>query len=236
MKKTIYTVYADGASSGNPGNGGWAFIVSDGKNVEEFGAGEKNVTNNQMEMKAFLEALSVLPDGADAKFFLDSKYVIEGSSKWIFGWMKNNWKTKTGDEVKNKELWQEIFGLLQGKNIEYTLVPGHSGVPANERVDVIAAGFAQGEFKNKKDANLYKGKLSEYSISLEFNPKEVTKKKKTKNTGKAYSYVSMVSGKILTHKTWAECEARVKGAKGAKFKKALDVEDEAQIKSQFASL
>jgi ribonuclease HI len=116
--------------------------------------------------------------------------------------------------------------VLQKVRTSWVLVPGHAGVPANERCDEIATSFADGEI-----TPLYSGAEKDYPVDLSMSVDAFAEKKSTKKsgTGKAYSYVSMVDGKILTHKTWAECEARVKGVGGTKFKKVFSKEEEGQL-------
>ena len=156
----------------------------------------------------------------------DSSYVINGITKWVHGWRKNNWQTSQKEDVVNRDLWEKLFSLTAGKKIEWKYVAGHSGTPGNERCDEIATIFADGN-----DPSLYKGSLLNYSVPL-FDLSKVSsanKKTKSRSKAKAYSYLSMIDGAIMKHKTWAECEKRVKGKSGAKFKKALSAEEEEEI-------
>lgn len=217
------TIFTDGGSIGNPGPGGWGAIVADkgeGK-VVELGGRDENTTNNRMEMTAIIEALSKAPGGA-IDIYSDSKYVIQGITQWIFGWQKNDWKTKSKTDVLNKDLWQKLVEVSSSKDIEWHHVEGHAGVPANERVDEIANSLARG-----KSVSLFNGDLSDYSVDLS-KTKGSQEAKTRKSNGKAYSYISMVDGKVEKHKTWTECEARVKG-KQARFKKTFSKEDEEEI-------
>lgn len=217
------TIFTDGGSIGNPGPGGWGAIVADkgeGK-VVELGGRDENTTNNRMEMTAIIEALSKAPGGA-IDIYSDSKYVIQGITQWIFGWQKNDWKTKSKTDVLNKDLWQKLVEVSSSKDIEWHHVEGHVGVPANERVDEIANSLARG-----KSVSLFNGDLSDYSVDLS-KTKGSEEAKTRKSNGKAYSYISMVDGKVEKHKTWTECEARVKG-KQARFKKTFSKEDEEEI-------
>lgn len=230
MMKPIL-VFTDGASRRNPGPGGWGAIVVDEARVVELGGGEPHTTNNRMELSAVIEALAFVSQTMlhDSSFtiqlFTDSSYVLNGATKWIHGWKNTGWKTKQKDDVLNKDLWEKLVPLLSMFKIEWVLLKGHRGISANERCDVIATTFADG-----KKLKLFDGKLSDYDVDLSVKvlPGASTSKSKAKK-GTAFSYVSMLGGKVMAHKTWAECEKRVKGKSGAKFKKSFSKEDEAEI-------
>lgn len=227
-------IFIDGASSGNPGPGGWgALILTAQDRVVELGGGANPVTNNQMELLAALRALErleeIAPNGA-VDVYTDSKYLIEGVTKWIFGWQKNGWKTKEGRPVANSDIWVRLnevhFRRKKRAPVRWNHVPGHSGVAGNERVDEIAVAFSKG-----RDPYLYDGTLKDYSLSdlrdtAKSAPMAVKKKKKD---GPAYSYLSLVNGKAMRHSTWSECENRVKGMTAAKYRKTLSAEDEQAI-------
>lgn len=231
MQKDI--IFTDGAARGNPGPGGFGAIVVLGGVVQELGGNEKHTTNNRMELSAVIAALEFVSKANKLSaisyqlvLHTDSSYVLNGATKWIHGWQKNNWKTKDKKDVLNKDLWERLGKVLPEVSVEWKLVKGHSGVPANERCDVIATTHADGD-----KPRLYKGPLSRYTIDL--NVSSVSGQLKTKNkklkTGSAHSYVSMVNGAIKTHKTWAECEKRVKGVSNTKFKKSVSPADEKMI-------
>ena len=241
MNSNSAVVFTDGSSRGNPGPGGFGAVVifpenGDGElKVKEIGGREDHTTNNRMELRACIEALSFLNTinyKLQTVIYSDSSYVINGITKWVFGWQKNGWKTATKNEVENRDLWEELFAHTRGKQIEWKQVGGHVGVAGNERCDEIATAFA-----DSSDIDLYLGPLENYSVKNILDLKEDANAVATKSSSrshsnaKAYSYVSMVDDKIETHKTWAECEARVKG-KRAKYKKALSSEGEAQIIAQ----
>jgi ribonuclease HI len=221
-------IFTDGSSLGNPGPGGWGAIVVFDDRVKELGGGEKHTTNNRMELSATIGALKIVGEG---KIILhtDSSYVINGITKWIWGWKKNNWITSTKTEVINRDLWEELSNLVTGKKIEWKYVGGHIGVAGNMRADEIAVSFAEG-----KPIKLFDGKFADYEIknildtSHDVEMKKERGASKLHSKSKAYSYVSLVDGKIMTHQTWAECEKRVKG-KSAKYKKALSKQDEESI-------
>jgi len=137
----------DGACSGNPGPGGWGgLIIFDDKSELEIGGSEQNTTNNRMELTAAIKTLEKLKTYKLKKNFklrTDSKYVIEGYTKWITNWKRNGWKTSSGKSVQNLDLWQKIDQLrINGLVMEY--VKGHSGDKQNDRVDKIATNYSKG--------------------------------------------------------------------------------------------
>lgn len=238
MKVYIFT---DGASKGNPGPGGWGAVVFHAEKVVELGGREVETTNNRMELRAAIEGLKAIASlnrKEEIVVFSDSSYVINGITKWIFGWEKNNWQSSKKEPVANSDLWQELKKETSGKNISWRQVPGHSDVAGNERANDIAEEFAFG-----RKLELFHGPSGSYGIALLSRDepldrdgkisslKKATTKKKT-STQPAYSYVSMVDGKIETHRTWEQCKARVSG-KRALFKKALTAEDEKSIIASF---
>ena len=219
-------IFTDGSSRGNPGPGGWGTIISFDGVVVELGGAEKKTTNNRMELMAVIKGLEYLRSkNKEITIYTDSSYVLKGATQWVFGWKQNDWKTQGKQDVLNRDLWEELSGLLVGAKLTWQLVPGHAGVPANERCDEIATSFADGEI-----TPLYSGHAKDYPVDLSTAPGNTfSVGKKTKNTGKAYSYVSLVDGKVMAHKTWAECEARVKGVAGVKFKKVFSPEEEGEL-------
>ena len=230
------TIFCDGASKGNPGPGGWGALVATHERVVELGGHSAHTTNNRMELTAAAEAVRFASklSGTQVAVHTDSSYVINGITKWVGGWKKNGWKTKDKKEVLNKELWMQLDAAVQNTvgTIAWHYVGGHVGVAGNERVDTIASDFAE-----HKKVTLYSGPRSAYEIDIANLGRDegLHKEKsagKARSKAKAYSYVSKVDGKIMTHKTWGECEARVKG-KTARYKKALSPDDEAAIIKEF---
>jgi ribonuclease HI len=225
-------IFADGACSGNPGPGGWSSIIVLGNGtVLELGGRDPQTTNNRMELMAVIQPLQDLgPQRIDV--FTDSSYVIRGITQWIWAWMKRNWISAEGKDVANADLWKQLLAATRGKEIEWKFVKGHAGIPGNERVDEIAVAFAKG-----KQPQLYRGPLSNYNIAIHDIPENTSlpdrkpTDKDTKSKAKAYSYLSLVGGILMRHSTWPECERRVKGRPGTKFKKAMSAEEEIQILS-----
>lgn len=145
---TEVILYTDGACSGNPGPGGWGFILrhpKSGKEIERSG-GNAETTNNRMEMQAVIEGLKVLTRPTSVELVSDSKYVLDGLKQWMPNWKKNGWKRKEKGKfqpVKNVELWQELDSLVSKHRVELTYVPGHAGHPENERCDQLAVQAAR---------------------------------------------------------------------------------------------
>jgi ribonuclease HI len=141
-------LFTDGACSGNPGPGGWAFILrhpSSGKEKEESG-GEKDTTNNRMELTAVIRGLSALKKPSQVELFTDSVYVGKGLSQWLAKWKQNNWQRKEGKRwlpVKNDDLWKRLDELARTHRIAFTHVAGHSGHPENDRCDELAVAAYQ---------------------------------------------------------------------------------------------
>lgn len=225
-------IFTDGACSGNPGRGGWgAVIVLPGGEVRELGDHSPSTTNNRMEIAAALFALkAVAEEKAAIWLYTDSVYVIRGITQWIWGWRKRGWKTAEGQDVSNRDQWEELAKIVAARpasaGIEWRFVRGHNGVPGNERVDEIAVAFSKSQ-----PANLYVGPITRYDVAIFDLPEshELPEMKEKQKKQAAYSYVSVVDGKAQRHQTWSECEARVKGRSGARFKKAMSVDDEAEI-------
>lgn len=133
------TIYTDGACSGNPGPGGWGAILMMGENKKEISGGCANTTNNIMELTAVIEALKLLKRPCKVNVYSDSAYVVNAfEQKWIYGWMKKNWKTAGGDPVKNKELWQELYSLTKVHDVTFNKVKGHADNEFNNKCDELA--------------------------------------------------------------------------------------------------
>ena len=136
-------VYTDGSCLGNPGNGGWAFVVINEKDISYRAGFERNTTNNQMELMAAIKAIEFLGKYNDINLNTDSNYVKEGITIWIFNWKKNNWKTSTKQPVKNKELWERLDNLCENKNINWCWVKAHDTSEFNNQVDELARKAAE---------------------------------------------------------------------------------------------
>lgn len=141
-------LFTDGACSGNPGPGGWAFILrcrTTGKELER-AAGEPSTTNNKMELQAVIEGLQALKEPCDVTLHADSSYVLQGMQSWMKGWKSRDWKRKDGSKmvpVKNVEQWKRLDQLMQKHQIQFEHVKGHSGHLENERCDQLAVAAYQ---------------------------------------------------------------------------------------------
>lgn len=133
-------IYTDGACKGNPGPGGWGVYLKSGEHEKELWGGERDTTNNRMELMAVIQALSALKRPCQVSLHLDSEYVRKGITEWIHGWKKKGWVTAAKQPVKNAELWQRLDGLVHGgpHRIDWHWVKGHAGNPGNERADALA--------------------------------------------------------------------------------------------------
>ena len=227
-------VFTDGASKGNPGPGGWGVILAtpDG-HVTELGGGAAATTNNRMELTGAIQALTHLRSTVGpVSIYTDSTYVIQGIREWIHGWKRRDWKTSTGSDVLNRDLWEELWNLTSARGprgITWHYVRGHVGIPGNERVDVIADSFAMQE-----PVSLYDGPQEGYRIPIRDLPDDTSVPARSPGSGArssaaAYSYLSVVDGQPMKHATWTECEQRVKGRSGARFKKAASAADQEAI-------
>jgi ribonuclease HI len=137
-KENTVVVYTDGACSGNPGPGGWGSVLLFNGHRRELSGGEKETTNNRMEMMAVIQALEALQRPCDVLIHTDSTYVMKGMTEWLEQWKKRNWKTAAKKPVKNVELWQELEQAISRHCVSWKWVKGHSGVPENERADELA--------------------------------------------------------------------------------------------------
>lgn len=132
------TIWTDGACSGNPGPGGWGVVMRYNGHERELSGGESETTNNRMELKAAIEALSALTRACEVDIYTDSQYVRGGVTGWMENWKRNGWKTSDKKPVKNEDLWRELDAARQRHTIAWHWVKGHAGHPENERADELA--------------------------------------------------------------------------------------------------
>jgi ribonuclease HI len=137
MKDTV-VIYTDGACRGNPGPGGWGVILSYKGVVKELYGGEKETTNNRMELTAAIQGLEVLKKQCKVELNTDSKYVLQGITEWLPNWKKRGWKTAGNKPVKNEDLWRRLEAAGSQHTIEWKWVKGHSGHKENDRADELA--------------------------------------------------------------------------------------------------
>jgi ribonuclease HI len=135
-------IATDGACKGNPGPGGWGAVLRFNGTEKDLSGSEKLTTNNRMELTAAIRALEALTRPCRVTLSTDSRYVMDGLTKWIHGWQRNGWKTADKKPVKNAELWQELLAAARPHNIDWVWVKGHAGHPDNERADRLASDAA----------------------------------------------------------------------------------------------
>lgn len=243
MHEEKLIIYTDGSSLGNPGLGGYGAVIVSPKleEVVELGGGKPKTTNNEMEMTAVVAALSYCAiNTMPITLYTDSKFVINGITKWVHVWRKNGWQTSSKQPVTHRSLWQQMYDLVTSRGsaggVTWKYVPGHQGVPGNERVDTIATSFSSG-----KPEQLFRGRLSDYPLDILQEPTaaELVNTKKSSSGGVTEpgypKYLSWLDGKLETHTVWADCEARVKG-KPAKFKKVKNQHEEKEILSKWGAV
>ncbi len=230
-------VFTDGAAKGNPGPGGWGVVVvtPDGQ-VTELGGRADHSTNNRMELTGAINGLAecqAVP--GPVAVYTDSTYVIQGIRQWIWGWRSRGWRTATGTEVLNRDLWERLSTLVDARGkggIAWHYVRGHIGTPGNERVDEIADGLAQRQRHPALSRSAERLSAADPGAAGGYGraraPRRVVGR--AVSGGKAaHSYLSVVDGTAMRHATWAECERRVKGRSGARFKKAMSPSEETAI-------
>lgn len=230
-----HLLFTDGSSLGNPGPGGWgAILVIDNLRVTELGGREEHTTNNRMELMSLVEGLRRLHnESGNLTIYTDSSYAVKGATEWSMGWKRRGWKTMGKTDVENRDIWEPLLELLEERKkigqIKWEHIPGHSGIEGNERADEIATGFAGGG-----EVDLYQGDLGDYALdilNIAMDERRARKRAvaKTRSRQTAYSYLSLVDGVAKRHTTWPECEKRVKGKAGVKYKKSVSPEDEKAI-------
>jgi ribonuclease HI len=131
-------IFTDGSCLTNPGNGGWAAIIKQDEKIRRISGSEKNTTNNRMELLAPINALKQINTESPVEIYTDSQYVKLGITEWINNWVKNNWQTSKKENVKNKDLWIELYNLNKSFDINWNWVKAHAGNELNEEVDLLA--------------------------------------------------------------------------------------------------
>jgi ribonuclease HI len=216
--------YTDGACLGNPGPGGWGvrILYPDG-GVRELGGMAAATTNNRMELQAAIEALQLLHSYPQVVIFTDSRYLIDGLTKWLPAWRRRGWVTSTNTPVKNRDLWMTLE-RLNHPGMRWQHVRGHSGDPNNERVDTIARACAA-----KRDPALFCGQAGTpadpvLAVFMTALPTPLDSKTALASHGPAPApaparYISIVHGSVAIDPDWATCAARVRGVSGAQYRK-----------------
>jgi ribonuclease HI len=207
-------IITDGACSGNPGPGGWATIIihADGTKHEYYG-NAPDTTNNQMELQAIIVGLQKINTQTEVHIHTDSQYVINGITKWVFGWQKNGWRTKDGKAVENQELWRTLVGLTH-KNVHWHYVRGHNGHAMNERANTLA----------QQQARLLGSPVAQTQRTQPHTPV---------SAGMFPRYISLVGTEFRHHATWDACKQAVHGISGARFKKVSSAQELASQRRQW---
>lgn len=136
-------IFTDGACKGNPGAGGWGVLLRMGDREKELSGGEADTTNNRMELTAAIRGLAALTQPCRVDLYSDSKYVLDGMTKWVEGWKKRGWVNASKKPVRNADLWHELIDVAARHDVSWHWVRGHSGHPENERVDRLASDEAE---------------------------------------------------------------------------------------------
>ncbi|QIQ88196.1 ribonuclease HI [Erythrobacter sp.] len=136
-------IFTDGACKGNPGPGGWGALLRMGEHEKELSGGEAETTNNRMELTAAIRALAALTEPCRVELHSDSKYVLDGMTRWVEGWKKRGWVNASKKPVRNADLWHELIEVAARHDVSWHWVRGHSGHPENERVDRLASDEAE---------------------------------------------------------------------------------------------
>ncbi len=225
--------YTDGSCLGNPGPGGWGvrILYPDGM-VRELGATQTNSTNNRMELQAVIAALEHLGT-QPLTVYTDSRYVLDGLTKWLPAWQRRGWVTTAGTPVKNRVLWQRLAQLAHA-DIRWQHVRGHSGDPNNERVDVIARTFAsgvqpplfQGRVGDPDDPVVPAGRGDTSASTASASSRRPSRAAYTPR------YVSIVQGVVAVDTDWSTCAARVRSVSGARCKKVRSPQELAAFCAQ----
>lgn len=218
--------HTDGSCLGTPGPGGWGVHIEfpDGR-VVEMGGGEDSTTNNRMELRAAIEAARAMADLPVGTIITDSQYVKRGITEWMSGWKRKGWITSTGAPVVNRDLWEEL-DREAGPHIRWEWTRGHSGDLGNERCDEIAGWFSKSVAALRRPAraagNRPQPRVSPLGLAANSRPSG------SRNPPGTF-YVSVVDGIVKRHATWGECEARVHGVGGARYKKVRGPSEERDV-------
>ena len=204
-------IITDGACSGNPGRGGWAAIVVVGGVHHEYSGASDHTTNNRMELTAVIAGLQHAPADGPITMLCDSQYVINGITKWVHGWQRNQWMTRDKTPVENRDLWEALI-VLNSPRVTWQHVKGHAGHPLNERANTLA----------QRHAGSHTGIPPRLPTTHSSTPTRT-------DQPEFPCYISYVNKEFARHATWAECQQRVHGVSNAKFKKVANL---AQLDAQ----
>lgn len=211
-------IITDGACSGNPGRGGWAAIVVDATQHTELSGSALHTTNNRMELTAAIEGLRHAPAEGDITVLTDSQYLINGITKWVYGWQRNNWQTRDKQPVENRDLWEQLIALTSPR-VTWHHVKGHNGHPLNERANTLAQQQAGSPPRSSESPRSR-------------HPTRNSEPSHTAMTATGFPcYISYVNKTVTRHATWESCQRTVHGVSHAKFKKVANQQQlEAQLR------
>jgi ribonuclease HI len=215
--------YTDGACLGNPGPGGWGVrLLYPDDTIRELCGMAAATTNNRMELQAAIEALQILHSAPQAAIFTDSRYVIDGLTKWLPAWRRRGWITTTNTPVKNRDLWIALE-RLHHPGVRWQHVRGHSGDPNNERVDTIARACAAGTCPPLFCGQA--GTSADPVIAAPVTALLASATRACQGTHGPARYISIVHGNVAIDPDWATCAARVRGVSGAQYRKIRTPEE-----------
>ncbi|MEY2845006.1 MAG: ribonuclease [Chloroflexota bacterium] len=204
-------IITDGACSGNPGRGGWAAIVVVAGHTHEYSGSALDTTNNRMELTAAIEGLRHAPDTGQITMVCDSQYVINGITKWVHTWQRNEWQTRDKQPVENRDLWEQLVAVTSSR-VRWQHVKGHSGHALNERANTLAQHHAGSTARQQRSTSAPTSAPTPHATAFP-------------------CYVSYVNNTVMQHATWAACQQAVHGVSHAKFKKvASPAELEQQLR------
>ncbi|NJK78664.1 MAG: ribonuclease HI [Chloroflexaceae bacterium] len=211
-------IVTDGACKGNPGAGGWAaLIIYTDNRIDELGGREPRTTNNRMELQAVIEGLRHVPADVPVEVITDSKYVLQGATKWVHRWRQHDWQTVQGTSVENRDLWEALADLA-GQRVQWQHVYGHTGDVYNERANTIAQAYAAGRTPPPRSVQLPTATEHTSDTGLLSRIEQARPAPTT--------YLSLVRGKVERHTTWDACKARTHGVPGARLKKCKSAAEE----------
>ncbi len=218
-----YQLFTDGACSGNPGPGGFGYLWLTPDHLAFEGGGfVSHTTNNAMELMAILEGIRARPsEMKSVVLYSDSKYALDGLTKYIHNWVSNGFMSAAGEPIKNQSLWQDLYQeVVQQRDykISYHWIKGHAGIPLQERVDEIARTYSQSDGASP-NLELKSGQPVEVSTSVEAPSSSHS------DSARAY-YLVKKGDLILRYATWDECKSAVHGVPGVKFKKVHSLAEE----------
>ncbi|AGY58306.1 ribonuclease HI [Gloeobacter kilaueensis] len=205
-------IVTDGACLGNPGPGGWAALILQDDQIEEYSGFEAQTTNNRMEMQAVIEGLRRVGATVPVTVISDSQYVIKGMSEWLPGWKRRQWRTAAGKPVENRDLWEALEKVAAGR-VQWQHVYGHRGHAENERANDLAQAAA-----------------ARRPVPPAVEPAAFATSAPRSD---GITYLSLIDGQIERFSSWPACQARVQGVAKARYKKCRSPEEERTVLAEW---